>query len=222
MIPPAISIANDPIPTLNAPEVPASSPDQIKRLPTIFYTSKITAFLDEAKRCVEKIRNAALSLFDRLHERVTTTPLPPLVEKTFSLATQIEKIFNVAACVPFFGVAFSSIRVIAGKVQLVSGTALMLIGKMGFLVCSQFHSDEDISSKWKTISNLGSEHVIHGALNILRGLGEGLLCFYTFGVGNLVLLVPNLRNEEPFTPFFTYGITLKPDVKEEPLKNIVQ
>lgn len=119
--------------------------------------------------------------------------------------TYIEKCFNVAGSTPIVSLFSGTLRAIAGKVQTLAGAIMATVGFIGFLI--------NHNQKWAGITNIGSEFIIHGALNTLRGLGEALLCAYTL-VGNVLLLIPNMSKKEPFSPFFTYGTLSNPELRQ--------
>lgn len=196
------SNASNPPTTLNP--APAIAIDQQK------LSSAIASAISTIQQLADKIQRFTLHLFSFLHEKISSSELPPLIAKSYEIATEIEKGFNIAACLPIVGTACSSIRAIAGELQLVAAAITMLVGKAGFLISKHYQIENKTLEKWREISSLGAEHVIHGCLNFIRGSGEALLGSLTFGIGNVVLLVPNLRQDEPFAPAFPYGsITLK-------------
>lgn len=119
--------------------------------------------------------------------------------------TNVEKVFNVIDCMPYgIGMISGAIRFKLGKIQMIAGAAIAGVGLVGQLV------GED-KYKWKQVTRLGVEHMIHGGLNSLRGLGTVLLGAATLGFGNLCLLIPNIAKDDPFSPEFKYGtFTSKP------------
>jgi membrane-bound ClpP family serine protease len=110
--------------------------------------------------------------------------------------TNIEKGFNIAGSIPVVSFFSGAIRAIAGKIQGVVGAIFFVMGLASYMVTND--------SRWIPLINLGSELVIHGALNVLRGVGEAMLCVTTL-VGNIMLLVPNMSKEDMFSPYFDYG-----------------
>ena len=110
--------------------------------------------------------------------------------------TNIEKGFNIAGSIPVVSLFSGAIRAIAGKIQGIVGALFSALGLASYMITND--------SKWIPLINLGSEFIIHGALNVLRGLGEAMLCATTL-VGNVMLLVPNMSKEDMFSPYFEYG-----------------
>lgn len=121
------------------------------------------------------------------------------------IGTKIETLFNYAGCCPFVGAISGILRAALGKIQAVSGLALMAVGVVGSVVTDSRASKE----RFNRIFQLGKEHTIHGALNAIRGWAE-VATSAVFGIGNLVFLIPNIYQDEPFSPFFfKYGTYAK-------------
>lgn len=112
------------------------------------------------------------------------------------LFTNIEKGFNVAGTIPVASFFSGMIRTIAGKVQMIAGAILSAFSYINFLITRD--------PKWVYVADVGNEFILHGALNILRGVSEASLCATTI-VGNVMLLIPNLAKDDVFGPYFTYG-----------------
>ncbi len=115
--------------------------------------------------------------------------------------TQIEKGFNIAGCLPIVGMFSGAIRATLGKIQAVVGLVLMGTGAIG-AICAR---DATTHARYLKLQKLGQEHTLHGVLNVIRGLGEAFTCSAFFGVGNLVFLIPNLSQDDKFSPIFKYG-----------------
>ncbi|HEV8053050.1 MAG TPA: hypothetical protein VGP47_11200 [Parachlamydiaceae bacterium] len=113
-----------------------------------------------------------------------------------NLFTNIEKNFNIAGCIPVVSLLSGAMRAIAGKIQVIVGAVIATTGFINLMITQ--------NSRWEKWVNLGSELMIHGTLNIFRGLGEALLCGTT-GVGNVVLLIPNMNKDDMFSPYLAYG-----------------
>ncbi|KIA76215.1 MULTISPECIES: hypothetical protein [Parachlamydia] len=118
--------------------------------------------------------------------------------------TQVEKFLNVAECVPIVGMLSSALRVKAAYGQVVFGLGCAAVGGVGLLI-SALADDEKGQKTFKKVTMFGAEHMIHGALNALRGFGVLLLGTCTFGLGNVQMIVPNMWKEDHFAPFFQYG-----------------
>ena len=110
--------------------------------------------------------------------------------------TNIEKAFNIAGSIPIVSLVSGTLRILAGKVQILAGAVIAATGCINFLI--------NPSEKWANMSKMGSEFMIHGALNSLRGFGEALLCASTI-IGNVLLLIPNMVKDDMFSPYFAYG-----------------
>ena len=116
--------------------------------------------------------------------------------------TDIEKGFNVAGCIPVVSFVSSALRVLVGKVQAAVGAMIAFAG-----ICTGvLRNDQKLAS---TMTILGSELVLHGALNVIRGAGEFALSAGTI-VGNIFLLIPNMNQEKPFSPYIPYGALTDP------------
>lgn len=124
------------------------------------------------------------------------------INKLNHFCTKVEKGFNVAGCIPYVGIVSGNLRAALGKVQCVAGIILLVSGKMGQIGAKMQGKS---TREWDRIMLLGAEHTVHGALNVLRGLGEALLGIVTLGVGNILLLAPNMMNKDEFGPYVPYG-----------------
>lgn len=113
------------------------------------------------------------------------------------LFNNIEKGFNVAGTIPVVSFFSGVIRAIAGKVQMIAGAVLAAFSYINYLITN--------NPKWANLTSVSSEFILHGALNLIRGLGEAALCATTV-VGNIGLLIPNMAKEDMFGPYFTYGM----------------
>lgn len=114
---------------------------------------------------------------------------------------EFEKVFNVANSIPFVAIASSPLRVGAGKIQAVVGIIMALVGILGYIVTLG-------SKKCGFIASTGGENLLHGILNVIRGLGEGILALTVIGSG--ALLLAQLLTD--FDPIIKYG---KPTVPME-------
>lgn len=111
-----------------------------------------------------------------------------LIEEALTTA---ETGFNILGSIPIAAIVSGAVRMVIGKVQVVAGAAFALYGLMySFLA-------------YKTdLTEIGVEHILHGCLNIGRGLTE-LLLGITF-VGSFLLLFGQLVTNNVFTPQFAY------------------
>ena len=110
--------------------------------------------------------------------------------------TQIERGFNMAGSLPLIGTVPAVIRVGCGQIQFNAGCFIGTFGLVGQLV-------HPTSEKWENITYAGGENIIHGALNILRGLGEAVASITV--VGNAIPLGIQILSSNGFNPQFEYS-----------------
>lgn len=115
------------------------------------------------------------------------------------LATGIETAFNVTNSIPVIAIPGAALRVNAAQVQLVSAAFFALLGFIGQMVQSG-------NSKWKGMFHYSCDHMMHGALNYIRGFGELLLAITI--VGSLVPLIYQLSAKNGFAPIVKYEIPI--------------
>lgn len=126
-----------------------------------------------------------------------------------------EKVFNVAECMPVVVYVSSPLRSLAGHVQLLAGGVTSIVGMSGHIYSVATKQDAATTKKWERLAMFGLEHVIHGSLNILRSLGALFIANHTFmSLGNVVLIIPNMAQEEKFGPVMEYG-TLAPTLRDQ-------
>jgi hypothetical protein len=113
----------------------------------------------------------------------------------------IERGFNVAGSIPFVGAWSGLARAPLGQAQFITGIALSVVGLIGSKVSNN-------NLHWKKITQIGVEHILHGLLNTIRGIVEFILGITL--MGSFVMLLPNLINEDKFSPFFKYGSLEQP------------
>jgi hypothetical protein len=115
--------------------------------------------------------------------------------------TTVEKGFNIAGSVPVVGIFSGALRTKLSLVQVISGLAIGIIGFVGKLFSNQ--------EKWESLRNAGVEHLVHGALNWVRGNVE-VLAGITI-VGSLALGAFQLwgreasKNGNGFSPLISYN-----------------
>jgi hypothetical protein len=163
-----------------------------------------------AQALIKKVQIASQEVFQQLQEQIKKTSLTPCISNVNKVAVDIEKAFNILGCTPFVCVLSGSLRAIFGKLQIIAGILTAALGELALFFCTKRGEDIELTKKWHTLSKLGAEHIIHGCLNTLRGNGEALLGSMTLGVGNIVLLIPNLSLNRNFSPFFAYGTLVNP------------
>lgn len=187
-------------------------------------SASVMQVLAIARNALANTKNFGVLLFNGLQDRVQTTPLSPLILKINIICTDVEKIFNIAGSTPWIGFLAGTVQSIAGQVQAIAGIALMVISELSLIFAEisrvdlnlNIKIDPKVVDKWQLLSKLGMELTIHGCLNAIRGTGVALLCSYTFGLGNVILLIPNLSRARNFAPYFEYGtITDQLDFDED-------
>lgn len=107
---------------------------------------------------------------------------------------EFEKVFNVVNSIPIVAMASTPLRVAAGKIQAVVGAIMGIFGLLGYIVTLG-------SKKFGYIASTGGENLLHGVLNIIRGLGEGLLAVTV--IGSAGLLIAQLLTD--FDPIIKYN-----------------
>ena len=160
---------------------------------------------DTLKKLYHNIETAAERAFCAFRDKLIVTPLPPIILNVNILCTDIEKIFNLTGCIPGIGALTGLLRISFGQIQIIAGIALMALGGLGSFMVNDRTEDAHLLRKWNSLSAIGLEYNIHGCLNILRGSGELLIGDYTFRLGNLLFLAPNVANGHDFNPYFAYG-----------------
>lgn len=165
----------------------------------------INEVFEIAQKAFNNTKESGILLFSQLKDRIRETPLAPIINKTHSICNDIEKIFNIAGSTPWVGFLSGTIRTVFGYSQIISGIALTAISELGLMIANISKTDIALIPKWQILSKLGIEFTIHGCLNIIRGTGEAMIGTYTFGLGNILLTLPNLSSERNFAPYFPYG-----------------
>jgi len=163
-----------------------------------------------AQTLIQKVQKAASTIFEKIQEKVIQTPLKPILINIIAIGTDLERGLNLASSTPVLCLLSGPLRILIGKAQVIAGSLIAAIGETGLFMNAKPEANMESIYKWHTISKLGIEHIIHGCLNILRGTGETYLATYTMGLGNIILLIPNLGHGRNFDPFFGYGTLLFP------------
>lgn len=108
--------------------------------------------------------------------------------------TSVERSFNVAASIPVVGIFSSMARATVAQVQVVAGVALAAVGLVGRIFSS--------SETTKRLTEKGVTHIVQGALNVVRAVGEFILgCTF---IGSFALLAVQSSRQERFEPFVSY------------------
>ncbi|MBX7067375.1 MAG: hypothetical protein K1X28_09100 [Parachlamydiales bacterium] len=110
--------------------------------------------------------------------------------------TNVEKTFNFVDSIPVVGIFSSALRISAAKIQIFVSAIVGLFGLIGQLVSSNVR-------KWEEITQKAGEHLLHGALNFIRGVGEFLLALTI--VGSIGLLAYQHYSENKFEPIIPYS-----------------
>ncbi len=111
--------------------------------------------------------------------------------------TSIEQKFNIAGGIPFVAVFSSSVRTVAGQIQAIAGIVMAVFSLIAQLV------DRANGDQWESKGLIGVEHIVHGSLNIFRGIGESIMAILL--VGSLILLGAQAVSKNGFNPIFKYG-----------------
>lgn len=167
-----------------------------------------------AKDLVQKTKDAAVSTFDQVKVTVEKHDLPSFVISANKIGYEAERALNFINSLPVICGIGSTVRIALATLQVIAGLATAAIGEIGLLVTTRNDENAALVRKWELLSKTGIEHVIHGCLNYLRGTAEGLLASWTFGLGNVVLIIPNAKKD--FAPHtFNYGQLTNPLLKEQ-------
>lgn len=178
-------------------------------------TETIQKVYEKPVGILKRAGKSAAKAFESLKKLIEKKDLVPLITSIHSNATEAEVVFNVVACIPYLGGIGCAIRTVAGKVQIVAGGSVFAFAELALYLDTKkqknFHplSSSDARAKLALLSKFGREHVIHGCLNVLRGLSELALMGCTYGIGNVLLIAPNMMNRRDFKPFIPYGILTK-------------
>ncbi|HEV8051017.1 MAG TPA: hypothetical protein VGP47_00870 [Parachlamydiaceae bacterium] len=210
------TLSNEPIlnphtvipPTVNLPTVIPATHELLKS-----HSVSIVHIFTIAQSALKNTKNFSIHLFNSLQDRVFKTPLSPIIGKINSVCTDVEKILNIAGSTPWMGFLFGTLQSVLGQAEAVAGISLMIISELSLIFAEISRVDLNLGikiepkavNKWQILSKFGMELTIHGCLNAIRGTGVALICSYTFGLGNVVLLFPNLSRGRNFSPYFEYG-----------------
>lgn len=123
-----------------------------------------------------------------------------------TFCAKVEKGFNMAGCIPVIGITSAAFRIVAGKTQFIAGVILGASSLVGMGIVMLTTKNEKQLRQWQDLTLFSASHVVHGALNCLRGTAEFIVGCSFGGYGNIVLIVPNLLQDDPFTPVYNYPI----------------
>lgn len=115
---------------------------------------------------------------------------------------RFETRLNVLGSIPLIGVGSGFVRICFGNVQFVAGCGIGSLGLIGQLI----HGD---SKSMDNLTKVGSEHMMHGALNSIRGVGEMFTAESRIGPIplSIIPLSIQLLSKEGFAPRFKYEET---------------
>jgi hypothetical protein len=153
----------------------------------------------------EKIQNTVIETFKEIHEHLKPVPFNSIILKMNEIGSNIERGFNIAATVPFIGTMTSAIRITLAKILFLAGAIFASVIESIHFIASKAGADNELLYLLRTLSTLGLEYMIHGCLNVIRGASELMIGACTFGLGSVVLIIPNMAAGRNFTPFFGYG-----------------
>lgn len=100
----------------------------------------------------------------------------------------LEKVSNVGACIPVYGT-----NVILGRlfcalfIQTVAGVFARSTGWIVETSIDKGYLKEWDAKKWREVSEMGSEHVRHGLLNVGVAVSQLIVGFFTLNLGNLFI-----------------------------------
>ncbi len=112
------------------------------------------------------------------------------------LATETERFFNIMDSVPALAIPCSAVRTALAVGQFATASFSTAAGTVGSLVAPDFFL-------CKNAKKHGPEHMYHGALNVIRGVGELLLGFT--GIGSGILFIYQLCSGRNFAPIVAYA-----------------
>jgi hypothetical protein len=120
--------------------------------------------------------------------------------------TVVETAFNFFGSFPVTSAVSGAIRIDLGIIQAVAGLFTLVGAKLGHaLESARYSPNSHTLETLRKFKNLGSQHVIHGALNAIRGCVEFALGVATLGIGNILVLFPyNLSKDPEFSPIVGY------------------
>ena len=159
------------------------------------YSQSMNTVYEYGTMVFNKVSEYATNVFEKIKTNVANQNFDGWLTTINIYAEQVEKGFNMTECVPLVCVVSSYLRVLAGKLQVLCGMIIASVGEIGKIACPTQENPE-LFRKFHVIAIYGTSHVLHGCLNIFRGVATGYLAAYPLsGFGNLLLLMPNLNNK---------------------------
>jgi len=116
--------------------------------------------------------------------------------------TKVETGFNLAGSIPIVAIFSGAFRMTLAKIQFIFGAIIGFIGLIGQMI----HNG---SKKMEELMKTGERHLVHGALNWGRGLGESLIGLTL--IGSAVLGAIQMGSKNKFAPIVKYD---KPPVDQ--------
>jgi len=116
--------------------------------------------------------------------------------QTRGIFTNIERGFDVAACIPVVAIASGSLLAVAGKTQAFAGAVIAAIGALGHHLSK--------NPKWEAMMKTGFEFIAHGGLNVIKGVTQAAIGSSLIG-SPLVFIPFYLAKEAKAIPSFNYG-----------------
>ena len=113
-------------------------------------------------------------------------------------ATAIETAFNIVDSIPVLAIPGSAMRINAAQIQLAVAAVFTFFTCIAYLVQTAFSGN----SKFDYMIYNSYEHILHGALNFIRGLGEFFLAFTI--IGSVIPLTYQCTSKNGFSPIIKY------------------
>lgn len=168
-------------------------------------TQTASLIFKTAKSALNNLKTYATVLYLHIQKQIVLLDIDAVNNQTNKMYADAEKVFNIAECLPLIGWISGSLRTLLGQMQAVGGIALTTLGELGVYMASENPQDAALKKKWELLSKIGIEMTVHGCFNTMRGTVAAVIGSYTFGAGNLLLLVPNMINQRNFGAFLQYG-----------------
>lgn len=177
---------------------------QTKELLFKAYTQTYNA-ASSVKTSFVNLQQQAITSFEKLKDRISKSAIDPTIKRINDFCCDLERILNLAGCLPGVAVPSGLLRTTIGTAQTISGIAISILGEIGSYLAIKESKEASLVTKWNVIAKTGLEYTIHGCLNVVKGSVEASIGGYLFGIGNLLMLAPNVLNGREFRPFFAYG-----------------
>lgn len=100
-----------------------------------------------------------------------------LIDKLNKIGTSVERFFNYAGTIPVINLVSAPTRAGLGVIQTTAAIGTTILGASAHEICHIVHASEKTTRDWKLIKVAGEEHMVHGVLNVGRGISEIFLGF---------------------------------------------